>query len=149
MLKKLTFAHCIAFAPLTNICRLYLSGSVSGMSILFHQSSCPSFHFTLLITVNLEGNVLVSILFRRASQVALVSHAAQLVKNLPATREILVRFLGSIPGLGRSPGEGKGYALQYSGLENSMDCIVPGVSKSRRRLSDFHFTSLPGGASDK
>ena len=32
--------------------------------------------------------------------------------------------LGSIPGLGRSPGEGKGYPLQYSGLENSMDCIV-------------------------
>ena len=32
--------------------------------------------------------------------------------------------LGSIPGLGRSPGEGKGYLLQYSGLENSMDCIV-------------------------
>ena len=37
--------------------------------------------------------------------------------------------LGSIPGLGRSPGEEKGYPLQYSGLENSMDCIVPGVSK--------------------
>ena len=35
--------------------------------------------------------------------------------------------LGSIPGLGRSPGEGKGYPLQYSGLENSMDCIVPGT----------------------
>ena len=32
--------------------------------------------------------------------------------------------LGSIPGLGRSPGEGKGYPLQYSSLENSMDCIV-------------------------
>jgi len=31
--------------------------------------------------------------------------------------------LGSIPGLGRCPGEGKGYLLQYSGLENSMDCI--------------------------
>ena len=31
--------------------------------------------------------------------------------------------LGSIPGLGRFPGEGKGYVLQYSGLENSMDCI--------------------------
>ena len=30
--------------------------------------------------------------------------------------------LGLIPGLGRSPGEGKGYLLQYSGLENSMDC---------------------------
>ena len=34
--------------------------------------------------------------------------------------------LGSIPGLGRSPGEGKGHTLQYSGLENSMDCIVHG-----------------------
>ena len=47
--------------------------------------------------------------------------------------------LGSIPELGRSPGEGKGYPLQYSGLENSMDCIVHGVTKSRTRLSDFHF----------
>ena len=37
---------------------------------------------------------------------------------------------GSIPGLGRFPGEGKGYPLQYSGLENSMDCIVHGVAKS-------------------
>ena len=36
--------------------------------------------------------------------------------------------LGSIPGLGRSPGEGKGYPLQYSGLENSMDCIDHGVA---------------------
>ena len=34
--------------------------------------------------------------------------------------------LGSVPGLARSPGEGKGYPLQYSGLENSMDCIVMG-----------------------
>ena len=48
--------------------------------------------------------------------------------------------LGLIPGLGRSPGEGKGYPLQYSGLENSMDCIVHGVSKSQTRLSDFHLT---------
>ena len=47
--------------------------------------------------------------------------------------------LGSIPGLGRSPGGGEGYPLQYSGLENSMDCIVHGVTKSRTRLSDFHF----------
>ena len=38
--------------------------------------------------------------------------------------------LGSIPGLERSPGEGKGYPLQYSGLENSMDCIVHGAIKS-------------------
>ena len=48
--------------------------------------------------------------------------------------------LDSIPGLGRSPGEGNSYPLQYSGLENSMDCIVHGVSKNWTQLSDFHFT---------
>ena len=47
--------------------------------------------------------------------------------------------LGLIPGLGRSLGEGKGYQLQCSGLENSMDCIVHGVTKSQTQLSDFHF----------
>jgi len=47
------------------------------------------------------------------------SLVAQLVRN-PGD-------MGLIPGLGRSPGEGKGYPLQYSGLENSMDCIVHGV----------------------
>ena len=47
--------------------------------------------------------------------------------------------LGSIPGLGRSPGAGKGYPLQYSGLENSVDCTVHGVTKSWTRLGDFHF----------
>ena len=50
--------------------------------------------------------------------------------------------LDSIPGLGRSPGKGKGYPLQYSGLENPMDYIVHGVTKSRTRLSNFHFTDL-------
>ena len=39
--------------------------------------------------------------------------------------------LSLIPGLGRSPEEGKGYPLQYSGLQNSVDCIVHGVTKSR------------------
>ena len=48
--------------------------------------------------------------------------------------------LGSIPGLGQTPGEGKGYPLQYSGLENSMDYTVHGVAKSWTRLSEFHFT---------
>ena len=56
-----------------------------------------------------------------------------------------VEDLGSIPGLGRSPGEGKGSPLQYSGLENSMDCIVHRVTKSQTRLSDFHFTSGTSG----
>ena len=65
-----------------------------------------------------------------ASQVALV------VKNLPANAGD-IRDSGSIPELGRSPGEGIGYPLQYSGLENPMDCVVCGVAKSWTRLSDF------------
>ena len=58
---------------------------------------------------------------------------------------------GSIPGSGRSPGEGKGYPLQYSGLEKSMDCRVHGIAKSQTQLSHFHFISLhkaSWGASD-
>ena len=49
----------------------------------------------------------------------------------------IVGDLGSISGLGKSPGEGNGYPLQYSGLENSMDCIVHGVAKSRTQLATF------------
>ena len=58
--------------------------------------------------------------------------------------------LGSIPGLGRSPGEGKHHPFQYSGLENSMDWLVHGDAKSRTRLNNsFHFTlgslqTIPG-----
>ena len=59
---------------------------------------------------------------------------AQLVKNLPAMRD-----RGLISGLGRSPGEGEGYTLQYSGLENSMDCIGHRVANSPTQLRDFHF----------
>ena len=99
----------------------------------------------------------------------MVSIIPQLVKNPPAMQETWVRFpkgtgyplqypwaslqaqlvknptcnlfedRGPIPGLGRSPGEGKGYPLQYSGLENSMDCTVHGLTKSQTRLSDDHF----------
>ena len=64
------------------------------------------------------------------------SLAAQALKNLPAVQE-----LSLIPGSGRSPGEGNGYLLQYSCLENSIDsgvwwATVHGVAKSRTRLSD-------------
>ena len=47
--------------------------------------------------------------------------------------------LNSIPELERSSGKGKGYPLQYSGLENSTDCIVHGIAKSQTQLNDFHF----------
>ena len=50
---------------------------------------------------------------------------------------------GSIPGLGRSAGEGNSFPLQYSDLENSMDCIVQGVAKSQTKLSNFRFRYLP------
>ena len=68
--------------------------------------------------------------------------ASQRLKRLPAVRD-----LGSIPGSGRSTGEGNGNPLQYSCLENPMDggawwATVHGVAKSRTRLSDFTFTFM-------
>ena len=60
---------------------------------------------------------------------------AQLVKNPPAMQKTRVRSLDWT----NPPGEGKGYPLQYSGLENSVDGIVHGVPKSRTRMSDSHF----------
>ena len=48
----------------------------------------------------------------------------------------------STPELGRSPGEGIGYPLQYSGLENSKDCIVHAVTKSQTRLNECHFPKV-------
>ena len=53
-----------------------------------------------------------------------------------------------IPGLGRSPGERNSYLLQYSGLENSMDYIVHGVSESQTQLSDFYSFSFPQLSTD-
>ena len=50
--------------------------------------------------------------------------------------------LSSIPGLERSPGEGKGYSLQYSGLDNSMDHIVHGLTKCWTQPNDFHFQEV-------
>ena len=64
---------------------------------------------------------------------------AQLVKKI----HLQCGRPGFNPGLGRSPGEGTGYPLQYSGLEeNSMNCIVHGFTKSQIQLSDFHFFTL-------
>ena len=59
--------------------------------------------------------------------------------TLPIHEDLYAGDLGSIPGLGRSPGEGKGYPLQYYGLENSMDSTVLGLAKSQTQVNDFHF----------
>ena len=82
--------------------------------------------------LSVTSNPLVSSIKPRAR----ASLIAQLVKNLPATQETLVRFLKE-----DVLEKGKATPLQYSGLENSMDCIVHGVTKSQTWLSDFHFTS--------
>ena len=70
---------------------------------------------------------------------------ALLVKNLPA----MGGDLGSVPGLGRYPGEGKGYPFQYSGLKNSMDCIAHGVAKNQTQLSGFHLLEVIYVLTDK
>ena len=72
----------------------------------------------------------------RIFSITMVSLVAQLVKNLPVIQESWVQSLGWED----SPGEEKGYPLHYSGLKNSKDCIVHGVTKSLTRLSDFHFS---------
>ena len=63
---------------------------------------------------------------------------AQLVKKSTCNGE----DVGSVPGLGRSPGEGNGCPLWYSGLENSADCMVHGIANSQALLSDFHFENF-------
>ena len=78
------------------------------------------------------------------------SFRAKLELGFPGGSEVKVSAcnvgdLGSIPGSGRSPGEGNGNPLQYSGLENPMDggawwATAHGVAKSRTQLSDFTFT---------
>ena len=68
-----------------------------------------------------------------------VSHLSSFCGSAGKESACNARDLGLISGLGRSPGEGKGYPLQYPGLENSTDCIVHGVAKSWTKLSDFHF----------
>ena len=59
--------------------------------------------------------------------------------------QVLWLLCGFDASVGKIPWRRKGYPLQYSGLENSMDYIVHGVAKSRTRLSDFYFTSLVTG----
>ena len=71
------------------------------------------------------------------------SQVAPVVKNLPANARAL-REAGSIPGLGRSPGEGKGHPFQYSGLEKSRDCIVYGTQRvdTTERLSLLNYSYI-------
>ena len=77
----------------------------------------------------------------RYSQNFLNSNKISNIKGFPCGSTGKEYTYNAAPGLGRSPGEWKGYPLQYSGLENSMHCIDHGVAKSWTRQSDFHFLS--------
>ena len=68
-------------------------------------------------------------------QYSWASSVAQLVTNPSAMQETWVQSLDWEDPLEK----GKAYPFQYSGLENSMDCIIHGVAKSQTRMSDFHF----------
>ena len=80
-------------------------------------------------------------------QYSWASLVAQMVKNLPSMQETWVRSLGWED----TPGEGKGYLLQYSDLENSMDYIVHGVTKSQTQLSltTYHLETDSGKLSER
>ena len=101
--------------------------------------------FIVILDLKMHG-----IFFSHLSKCCL-SFIISIIPSVPSeipTRHMLVFFiissvplnLGSIPGLGRSPGEGKGYPLQYSSLKNSMDCIVHGITKSQHDWVTFTFT---------
>ena len=80
--------------------------------------------------------------FGQAFQTAWASLITQLVKNPPAVQGTWVQSLGWEDPLEKGKAT---HSLQYSGLENSMDCIVHGVAKSWTQLSDFHFPDCPSG----
>ena len=116
------------------------------LCILFRHMTCIQFgQMWQTIHLNLLQNHPVAI-YNSTDFILLVTlyYLYELVYSFPcgsAGKESACNAvdLGLIPGLGRSPGEGKGYPLQYSGLENLIDCIVYGVAKSWTRLRDFHF----------
>ena len=97
-------------------------------------ASWDKFHFIQCMILLMFSWILFAIILLRTSFSMNFSHSS--AGNESACN---ARDLSSIPRLGRSPGEGNGYPFQYSGLENSMDCVVHGVAKSWAWLSDFHF----------
>ena len=89
-----------------------------------------------LIYTNDSQEATYNSLYAQSGVVSGVEEVRDWYKALPCSldgkeSDCNARDLGLIPGLGRSPGEGKGYSLQYSSLENSMGCLVSGVAKSR------------------
>ena len=118
---------------------LYSSCTVPVINILLYYI-CPIYRDNILknITFPFGEKMVLIVYLANISSWLRASLVAQLVKKSVCN----VGDLGSIPGLERSPGEGKSYPLPYPGLENSMDCIVHGISKSQTWLSNFHSSWL-------
>ena len=108
------------------------SGAISGCPSQVHQWAPPS-HTPLLSPPTVADSLMLHLAarFSLANEVSSSSTGKESACNAGDP--------GLIPGLGRPPGEGKGYPLQDSGLENSMDCVAHGVTKSWTRLNDFQF----------
>ena len=83
---------------------------------------------TIALTIQTFVDKVMSLLFSIISRFFMGFPCGSAGKESACT----VGDLGSIPGLGRSPGGERGYPLQYSGLENSMDCLVHGIAKSQK-----------------
>ena len=102
------------------------SRHVFTLKICFRNEWGPNWYYTLILTASL----------------AVKSENACSMKQNEYFRQVLTAVTGFNPWVGKIPWKGKGYPLQYSGLENSMDRIVHGVAKSQTQLSNFHLSSL-------
>ena len=108
----------------------------------YYSKTQDFFNSKLLKSENVFYNLLPSYIFHFILLNNEIEHIQRVSGSVGKECGCNVGDLGLIHGLGRSPREGKGYLLQYSILENFMDCIVNGVAKSQTWLSDFHFTWL-------
>ena len=106
------------------------------LSLLWSNSNIHTWLLEKTLTIWTFVSKVISLLFNMLSSFIMgLPLWLSWLKNLPAMRETWVQSQG----LRRSPGEGKGYPLQYSGVQNSMNCIVHGVTKSWTQLNNFHF----------
>ena len=126
-------SHSGCLTPWTHMdCSLPVQTVASSVHGIFQARILSCCHFLLKDIFPTQGSNLrlFSLLQQRVDSIGLVLLGVFPGGSASKESTCNVGDLGSIPGLGRSPGEGKGYPLQYSGLENPMDCIIHGVAKS-------------------
>ena len=147
--------HCCCYCSVTKLCPTLcylMEHSMPGLSRVFSSTTIQKHHF-FSTQPSLIAQLVKNLPETQETLVQFLSREDLLQRDRLPTPVSLdfscdsagkesacnVGDVGLIPGLGRSPGEGKSYPLQYSGLENTMDRTVHGVTKSQIQLSDFHF----------